>query len=603
MLFSPRSTQRKTKSGSALIGSISISFVSFVVIATAVLGAATPQEMYLEALAREQAVRAALAQEDGEVSARTAAAARAVVGAYQEIVRVYPASGYSDNALWQGGLLSLDLFVRLEQERDRATGLRLLRLLVSEYPSSRRLRDVPEQLARAEKISGGAQAPPLPITVVPTTVGTDLQAGPNAKPVPTTVGTGLQAGPNTKIATIRNITRTVLPDAVRITIELDTEVRFHDERIPNPTRVFVDLPSTRATPALMDRTLRFEVDDDIVRQVRIGRHPNRTTRVVLDAAGVSSYSVYPLYNPYRLVIDCVREPGPAPSPQQSASVGNGLQTVPNPVAPSTAPPPLVSETLPMATSSISTTAPAKNVGGGYSMARQLGLSVSRIVIDPGHGGYDPGATGTSISEAALVLDIALRVEKLLQKVPGTEVILTRRTDDFVPLQERTAIANREGADLFLSIHANASGNPAARGVETYILNFATNMGAASVAARENAASGQAMGALPDFLKAIALNNKLDESRDFATEVQSAMVERLRKSNKSLKDLGVKQAPFVVLIGAAMPSVLAEISFVTNEQEARLLRGNTYRQRIAEALVNAIRKYQTTLKNVASVARQ
>ena len=218
------------------------------------------------------------------------------------------------------------------------------------------------------------------------------------------------------------------------------------------------------------------------------------------------------------------------------------------------------------------------------MARQLGLSVSRIVIDPGHGGHDPGAQGKSINEAELVLDIALRVEKLLQNVPGIEVILTRRTDEFVPLQERTAIANREGADLFLSIHANASANASARGVETYFLNFANNMSAASVAARENAASGQAMGALPDFLKAIALNNKLDESRDFATEVQRAMVERLRKSNKSVKDLGVKQAPFVVLIGAAMPSVLAEISFVTNAQEARLLRGNAYRQRIAEALV-------------------
>jgi N-acetylmuramoyl-L-alanine amidase len=201
-----------------------------------------------------------------------------------------------------------------------------------------------------------------------------------------------------------------------------------------------------------------------------------------------------------------------------------------------------------------------------------------------------------------VLDVALRVEKLLQSVPGTEVILTRRTDAFVPLQERTAIANREGADLFLSIHANASENPSARGVETYFLNFATNMGAASVAARENAASGQAMGALPDFLKAIALHNKLDESRDFATEVQRAIVERLRKSNRALKDLGVKQAPFVVLIGAAMPSVLAEISFVTNEQEARLLRGSAYRQRIAEALVSAIQKYQTSLKNVA-VAKQ
>jgi N-acetylmuramoyl-L-alanine amidase len=249
-------------------------------------------------------------------------------------------------------------------------------------------------------------------------------------------------------------------------------------------------------------------------------------------------------------------------------------------------------------------APApKSLPGGFSMARQLGLGVSRIVIDPGHGGHDPGAQGKGVNEAELVLDVALRLEKLLSAVPGVEVILTRRTDEFVPLPERTAIANREGADLFLSIHANASTSAQARGIETYFLNFASNLSAASVAARENAASGQAMGALPDIVKAIALNNKLDESRDFAAQVQHAMMDKLRGQNKTVRDLGVKQAPFVVLIGAAMPSVLAEISFVTNPQEARLLKSGAYRQKIAEALYGAVRKYQTSLKSAMSVAQQ
>jgi N-acetylmuramoyl-L-alanine amidase len=247
--------------------------------------------------------------------------------------------------------------------------------------------------------------------------------------------------------------------------------------------------------------------------------------------------------------------------------------------------------------------PARNLNGGLSIARQLGLGISRIVIDPGHGGHDPGAMGKGVTEAELVLDVALRLEQLLLKQQGVEVILTRRTDEFIALPERTAIANREGADLFLSIHANASANAQARGIETYFLNFANNLSAAAVAARENAASAQLMGALPDFVKAIALNNKLDESRDFATYVQQAMVARLKGSNKTIKNLGVKQAPFVVLIGAAMPSVLAEISFVTNPQEARLLKGNAYRQRIAEALFGAIRKYQASLKNVTAVALQ
>jgi N-acetylmuramoyl-L-alanine amidase len=272
-------------------------------------------------------------------------------------------------------------------------------------------------------------------------------------------------------------------------------------------------------------------------------------------------------------------------------------------APAPAPPAVtagLSKTLPSATA---TPPPSPNVTGGLSIARQLGLGVSRIVIDPGHGGHDPGAKGEDTTEAELVLDVALRLEKMLGKMPGVEVVLTRRDNQFVALQERTAIANREGADLFLSIHANASAVPSARGVETYFLNFASNQNAAAVAARENATSEQNMGVLQDVVKAIALNSKRDESRDFATYVQREMLESLRGANKTIKDLGVKQAPFVVLIGASMPSVLAEISFLTNPQEAKLLRSSGYRQRIAQALFEGIKDYQTSLKSAAATTQQ
>jgi N-acetylmuramoyl-L-alanine amidase len=478
--------------------------------------------------------------------------------------------------------------------------------------------------------------------------------------------------------TIRAIRRLVLPDAVRIVVELDGEVpEFHDERLANPVRVFVDLPSTQPVSELVDKTIRFESDGDVVRQVRLGRHPNTTTRVVVDASGISSYSVYPLYSPYRLVIDFVKDaPPPVPPLQARRVAATTIASLPK--APTTAPvlprdvpvqplqgrriqaptvaalprvispPPLPREAplLPLASTAIktrpvaivmpppgqpltsalegmlaaatttapiaatttitattTTVAPPPNMAGGLSIARQLGLGVSRIVIDPGHGGHDPGGVVRGTTEAQIVLDVALRLENLLAKVPGVEVILTRRTDDFLPLQERTAIANREGADLFLSIHANANANTRASGVETYFLNFATNSSAAAIAARENATSGQAMGALPDFLKTIALNNKMDESRDFATIVQRSMVDLLTPNNKGLRDLGVKQAPFVVLIGASMPSVLAEISFLTNVQEARLLRTQAYRQKIAEALYEAVRKYQSSLKSETKVATQ
>jgi len=275
-------------------------------------------------------------------------------------------------------------------------------------------------------------------------------------------------------------------------------------------------------------------------------------------------------------VDRNAEPGPAPTPVRSVT------TPPMP------PPLAVSPGLPSITSK-----------GDYSLARQLGLSISRIVIDAGHGGHDPGAQANGINESELVLDVSLRLEKLLAQRPGFDVVLTRKTDEFIPLEERTAIANREGADLFLSIHANASKQPIAHGIETYILNFATTPAAEAVAARENATSAQTMGTLPAILKAIALNNKLAESRELATILQTSMIRKLRVQNKTLKDLGVKQAPFVVLIGAQMPSVLAEISFVTNKPEASLLKQAAYRQQIAEALCDAIVKYQNSLKKITT----
>jgi N-acetylmuramoyl-L-alanine amidase len=245
--------------------------------------------------------------------------------------------------------------------------------------------------------------------------------------------------------------------------------------------------------------------------------------------------------------------------------------------------------------------PAANSNGEFSLARQLGLGVSRIVIDPGHGGRDPGTSSNGLSESELVLDVSLRLKKLLEAEPGIEVVMTRDTDVFIPLETRTAIANRESADLFLSIHANASRNPKARGVETYFLNFAANPEAEAVAARENSSSGQTMHKLPDIVRAIALNNKLDESRDFAAAVQRSMVRKLTPRNRELRDLGVKQAPFVVLIGAGMPSVLAEIAFVSHKQESQLLKTSAYRQQIAEALFDAVTKYQKSLKTRSTIA--
>jgi N-acetylmuramoyl-L-alanine amidase len=250
---------------------------------------------------------------------------------------------------------------------------------------------------------------------------------------------------------------------------------------------------------------------------------------------------------------------------------------------------------PAPAASASPTAPATNRGGGYSMARQLGLGVGRVVIDPGHGGSDPGALGADISEAAITLDIALKLEALLAQTPGLEVVLTRRSDVNVALPERTAIANRGGADLFVSIHVNANRDRSIQGIETFLLSFASTRSAAAVAARENAGSTTTMSQLDGMVRQIALGSKLAESRDLAAQVQAALVARLRAADRGLRDLGVKQAPFVVLIGASMPSVLVEVAFLTNRHESQLLATDTYRQRVAESLADGLSRYVRSLK--------
>src|SRR5258705_8072565 len=377
---------------------------------------------------------------------------------------------------------------------------------------------------------------------------------------------------------LKAIRREALPGAMRITLELEGEATFHDEDVAGPLSFFIALQNPRPGEALKDVTQAFP--DDLVRQIRVGRQLGTRTRVVLDLTTAAPRAVYALYNPYRVVVDFARE---APLSTSSAPT--------TPVAP-------IAPLAPIAPTRIGENAPTEprpNGAGGFSLSRQLGLGVARIVIDPGHGGHDPGAMSDGLSEAELVLDVALRLEKLLVKQPGVEVVLTRRSNTFVSLEERTALANREGADLFLSIHANASEDDRVRGIETYFLNFAPNPAAEVVAARENAASAQTMRQLPDIVKAIALNNKIDESRDFASLIQSSMMDRLKRSNKSAKDLGVKQAPFMVLIGATMPSILAEVSFLTNRPEAALLRSSAYRQQIATALFNGVMRYQRSLK--------
>jgi len=507
--------------------------------------------LYTEMLAREKDVRREMnlapqlrAQPPGEASAALLTRIRQTVARYENIPRRFPRSGYSDNALWQAAVLAADTYWQFGDTRDRADALRLFARLTTQFPSSSL---VARAAAHVTRLTVADSAP--------------------------------------EESTLKAIRREALPDALRITLDLERETMFSEERLDGPPRVFIDLRNAQPVAALKDATVPYA--DDVVRQVRIGRQADNRIRVVFDLDGAGRYSVYSLYNPYRIVIDFERTKDATPvlalKDPKDIGAGPPPAAVPTGRAPAGNAPPAAPA------------AAATNTRGGFSLSRQLGLGVSRIVIDPGHGGHDPGARVRGLNEAELVLDVALRLETLLRNEPGVEVVLTRRTHAFVSLKERTAIANRARADLFLSIHVNASGNTGIRGFETYFLNFAPNPEAEAIAARENAGSSSTMGNLPDLVKTITLNNKLDESRDFATMLQTALYERLRTVDTNTRNLGVKQAPFMVLIGATMPSALAEISFLTNEDDATLLRSGGYRQEIAEALFAGIMKYQQALK--------
>ena len=236
--------------------------------------------------------------------------------------------------------------------------------------------------------------------------------------------------------------------------------------------------------------------------------------------------------------------------------------------------------------------------GDRSLIRALGLKIGKIVIDPGHGGHDTGTIGPNgLEEKDLVLEVGRRLGKLLETRLGAEVVYTRKDDTFIPLETRTAIANQERADLFISIHANSSHDSAARGVETYYLNFTSSPEALEVAARENAVSEKSIYELQDLVKKIALKEKIEESREFASDVQQSLHSGLAVKSPDIRDRGVKKAPFIVLIGANMPSILAEISFVSNPSDERHLENSEYRQRIAESLYRGVARYVNGLSGV------
>ena len=420
----------------------------------------------------------------------------------------------------------------------------------------------------------------------------------------------------------------------RVVISLEEEVKFQSARISNPDRIYFDLYTAKLSAALAGKTI--EVSTGYLKTVRVAQNQVGVVRVVLEVDKVKEYSAFLLKNPYRLVVDihgeavttAKAEPPPARDtrPEKAATLPE-VEPEKAPTKPAKAKP-AASETAKVeeepgppaeqpaeparsrreparpgkkATGSLSSSSTAKPTHNGqHTMTRALGLKIGKIVIDAGHGGHDTGTIGpTGLQEKDLALDVALRLGRLIEEKLGAEVVYTREDDTFVPLEDRTAIANQAKADMFISIHANSSHDHSARGVETYYLNFSASEDAMEVAARENALAQASLHDLQDIVKKIARNEKIEESRELAGDIQQSLAKRMQRSSHTEKNRGVKRAPFVVLIGANMPSVLAEVSFLSNPADEALLKRGDHRQRVAEGIFTGVSSYLESLGSLSS----
>ncbi len=375
--------------------------------------------------------------------------------------------------------------------------------------------------------------------------------------------------PSTKsrLTKVENIRHWSTPTYTRVVIDLEGPVQYEsnllkkDPDLNMPRRLYLDLKDTYTGS---DLESVIPIKDGLLQRARAGQYNRNTVRVVLDTQSIEGYKIFPLYDPFRIVVDVQAVEKETPevvlSPKKTRTARKGVRK-------------------------------AEEPDYSVSLAGQLGLSVKRIVIDPGHGGKDPGCyLNGGIKEKDIVLALAKVLAEKIRERLGCEVLLTRTRDLFLPLDERTAFANINKADLFISLHINAHKQRNVFGVETYFLNMATDRDAVMLAARENATSEKNISDLQSILNDLLLNTKISESSKLAYEVQNGMIEDIRKQYNPTRDLGVKQAPFYVLVGARMPAILIETGFITNYTERKRLLSDQYHDTLAQGIVSGIESY-------------
>jgi N-acetylmuramoyl-L-alanine amidase len=616
--------------------------------------------------------------------ARTRREYEAVIASYRRIVLEAPISSKADASAFAVAELTAEMGRHFKDDIALYSAVREYKFLRREYPGSKHrieallaigeiykndlgddsdARGAFEELVRRyphSKLVKEAQAE-LGASTEQASAGKDESTSEDKAPIETAQGNENDSaggqGPDKSAARgssdeasadkpvrVKDVQYWSMPDYTRVSIDLEQDVRFESQRIDHPDRIFFDLKNARLASNLVGQS--FDVDDGLVKKVRVAQYKPGRARVVIETASRAAFNASLVLNPPRLIIDIHGEDS---QPERSGDVQATTASAPKvtqaaersdektssipgvPVAPKkvvveadaddnapaeeTDAPPAKPNSRPVTSEVHAHSAKAPLIStrrareaeptsdGDRSLIRALGLKIGKIVIDPGHGGHDTGTIGPhGLYEKDLVLDVSKRLGKLLESRLGAEVVFTRRDDTFIPLETRTSIANQEQADLFVSVHANSSHDPDARGVETYYLNFTSSPEALEVAARENAASDKSIHELQDLVKKIALKEKIEESREFASDVQKSLHSGLAAKSSGVRDRGVKKAPFVVLIGANMPSILAEISFISNPGDEKRLRSAEYRQRIAESLYRGISSYVDGLGGVKVATR-
>lgn len=508
----------------------------------------------------------------------------------------YPTSTKASDALFLSGKMYEEIGERFHYKTDYIKSIELSRLFVERFPNSDLADDAQIRVARITELYSKSDAYReygKILTDYPggdmffaannkardlepyTRLGTEPQStsGPahahlSKPPAPRTpVAAPQRDRVPSHLASITQIRKWSSVDYTRVVIQLDGERAYSshllraDPKLKVPPRLYVDIEGATVDPNLNIPT----IERGLLQNIKIARNTPQKVRVVLYLNSFENHKVFSLYNPFRIVMDIYGTPSPP-----GTTVARPLPPVP-----------------PKFTLSEGGTSETPS-----SLMQVLGLKIKTVVIDPGHGGTDPGATGPGgLKEKDVNLKIARALrKKLIQDASIERVVLTRGNDRFLSLEERTAIAQKERADLFVSIHCNSSKNTKAYGIETYILSFTEDPESLAVAARENSTNTRGAGELKDIIEKYVLSSKIDESQSLAKYVQNSMVSELSRNYPKIRNKGVKKAPFVVLIGADVPSILVETSFISNPREAKRLASSRYIDRVATAIMEGIIKY-------------